>query len=304
MVDAMLHERIDIRCGAKSDPFQLAEKDKEYTKKCVDLFNQYDCNIVFCTKSDNYYDVPVNPEYHSFQFSVTNHYNDSFLEPNVPEFSKRVKFYNKLKDEGFKVGLRFEPFIPNVTDVIKCLDYFDDPDVVHINKLALLPQRDNSHIIDYIGCNRKDFITNGKTYMKLDVMYTYYLKEVLDYLEEHGYKYSTRAACFGNQECCCGDELVHKCNTHDPVHLWRKYGEHYTLEQALHEMGDYKSCNMRNLFTSNRRGNCHTCEDFYRDRWDKPRTKFNPRNQFKPMDERNSLDYLFKEDNKWEKKKT
>ena len=276
LIDVMLDKRIDLHFGTKSEPFQPLEKEKHYTREIVDLCNEYDCNIIFTTKSDTTHDVDLDPDKHCIQMSVTNHYDDRFLEPNVPPFERRVEFYNRLKDEGFKVGLRFEPFIPNVTDVPTCLEYFEEPDIVHIAKLNLLPQTNHDELIRYIGCSKKQFTTHGKTHMKLDLLYEQYLKDVFRYLKENGYSYSARTASIGNNNCCCGDTLVHKSNTFDPVHLYRKYGGAWTCEDALYEMGSIRNCNCSSLYTSNRRGNLKTCEEFFRDRWNKPTSKFNP----------------------------
>ncbi len=290
LIDCMLHNKIDLHFGTKSDPFQPQEREKHYTRSITRICNEYDQNIIFTTKSDNYYDVPLNPEKHSVQLSITNHYNDKFLEPHAPPFENRVKFYKQLKDEGFKVGIRFEPFIPNITDVKKCLEYFEEPDIVHIAKLNLLPQINHDKLIKYIGCNKKQFITHGKTHMKLDILYNNYLKEVFQYLEDNNYRWSARNSMFGTENCCCGDKLVHKSNTHDPVHLNRKYGGYWTLEQALKELEPYKECNCRNLYTSNRRGDLKTAYEYYEDRfYRKSTSKFTPEFQGVKKNEKTDL---------------
>ena len=285
-LDVLLKNRITINGGTKSDPFQPCEKTEQTTKEIVDLCNQYDQKIIFTTKSDTYYDVDVTPNNHSFNLSITNHYNDRYLEPNVPSFEKRVDFFNKLKDEGFRVGIRFEPFIPHITDIQKCLSYFDDVDHVHVSRIRLLPQIDNTKLLEYIGCSKNDFtgfhsLRFGLHSLKAEVWYEY-VKDSLSFLEENGYSYSTSFIHVGNGDCLGGDALGWKTTGWDTYHLKEKYGDNWTLNEGLNEMGEYKYCDCRSQFTSNRHYGCKTVEDFYRHRWDKPSTKFTPQNQFKP----------------------
>ena len=282
LIETMLHQKLDLHCGTKSDPFQPQEKKYKYTQKAITLCNEYDQHIIFTTKSNTYHDVPVNPEQHSFQLSITNHYDDQFLEPDVPSFSSRVQFYNKLKDEGYKVGIRFEPFLPNITDVPQILEYFDEPDCVHISKLNLSPQQDNTELINYLGLHKNDLICRGTYYLKEEIAYNNYLRQVFDYLEEQGYNYSARNAYIGNQNCCCGDKLVRKTNTFDPYHLYHKYGDNWKLEQAIGEMGTLKDCDCRFVFTSNRWYDNKTCEDFYSSRFHRKTGGLNPEYISKP----------------------
>lgn len=280
-MDMLLKNRISINCGTKSEPFQPIEKKEQTTKKIIDICNEYDQKIIFGTKSDTYYDVAVTPENHNFQLSVTNDYNDRFLEPNVPSFEKRVEFYKQLKDEGFKVGIRFEPFIPNITDMEKCLTYFDDVDHVHISRLRLLPQINNDEILNYIKCSRRDFVNKGLYVLKGDVWYSL-VKPTLDFLEENGYSYSTSFIHLGNSDCLGGDVLAWNYTHFDTFHLKSKYGDNWTMDDGLRELGEYKDCICNYLWTSNRQDGCKTVEEFYIHKYNNPKCKFNPRNQFKP----------------------
>lgn len=283
-IEVLLKNRIDLHCGTKSEAFQPAEKHKQYTKQIVDICNEYDQNIVFTTKSDTFYDVDVDPSRHSFQLSVTNHYNDKFLEPNVPSLEKRVEFYKELKDKGFHVGLRIEPFIPNITNLEKILSKFEDIEYVHLSQLMMLPQKNNDTLLEYINCPRTDFTTRGVTIMKPEILY-HYIQPCIDYLEDNGYSYNSRFMNVGNNDCCCGDSLVHNPTSFDTLHLKRKYGDTWTVEEGLNEIGEYKDCNCDRVWTSNRRHGCKTVEDFYKFKWNHNRCPFNPENQFKPKNQ-------------------
>lgn len=279
-MDMLLKNRITINFGTKSDPFQPVEKYEKVTESITDLCNLYDQKMIFSTKSDTYYDVDVNPKNHSFFLSFTNHYDDKYLEPNVPSFKDRVRFYNQLKDEGFKVGIRFEPFIPNITDVEHILSYFEDVDHIHLSRLRLLPQLDNQEIIEYSKLHSDDFINRGLIVLKPNVWYTY-VKNTLDFLEDNGYSYSTSFIHFGNTDSLGGDSLAWNHTTFNTFHLKEKYGDNWTVNQGLKEIGDYKNCDCSHLWTSNRRNGCKTVEEFYKDKWEKPQCKFHPKNQFK-----------------------
>lgn len=281
-IETLLKNRIDLHCGTKSEAFQPAEKHKHYTKDIVELCNEYEQHIIFTTKSDSFYDVNIDPSRHSFQFSITNHFNDKYLEPNVPSFEKRVEFYKELKDLGFKVGIRFEPYIPNITDIEKCLSYFDDVDYVHISRLMMLPQKDNTDLLNHINGSKTDYTTRGVTIMKDEILYTY-LKPVFDFLDDNGYSWNSRFMNVGNNNCCCGDVLINKSTEFDTLHLKHKYGDNWTMNDGLTELDEYKSCRCESVFTSNRRNGCKTVEEFYKDRFDKSTTPFNPKNQFKPV---------------------
>lgn len=280
-LEMLLKNRITLNCGTKSDPFQYREKTEQQTKKIVDVCNDYGQKICFSTKGNSYYNTDLSPENHCFQLSITNDYNDKYLEPNVPSFESRVNFYNQLKDEGFKVGIRFEPFIPHITNIEECLSHFDDVDHVHISRLRLLPQLDYTNLLKYIGCSRREFSTHGLTSLDAEVWYNY-VKHSLQYLEDNGYSFSTSFIHLGNADFLGGDSLLWKTTKFNTFNLKEKYGDNWTLEDGLREIGEYKKCNCYSLFTSCRRGGCKTVEEFYRDRWDKSTCKFHPSNQFKP----------------------
>lgn len=284
-VEMLLKNRITLNCGTKSDPFHSDEKEEQLTKEIIDLCNEYDQQLIFSTKSDTYYDVDVDPSRHRFQLSITNDYDDKYLEPNVPPFEKRVEFYNNLKDQGFKVGIRFEPYIPNITNIEDILSHFEDVDHVHISRLRLLPQIDNSDLLNYIGCSREDFKTHGLTSLKGEVWYNY-LRPTIEYLEDNNYSFGTSFIHFGNCDCLGGDVLGWKTTKFDTFHLKQKYGSSWTLEDGLREIGEYKDCYCYSLFTSNRRvDGCRTVEDYYKLNWGRPNSKIRPEYQFNPQRE-------------------
>ena len=281
-LEMLLKNRITINCGTKSEPFQPCEKKEQQTKKIIELCNQYDQSIIFGTKSDRTYDVPIDADNHSFQLSITNHFNDSYLEPNVPSFEKRVAFYKELKDNGFKVGIRFEPFIPNITDIKKCLSYFEDADHIHISRLRLLPQINNETMLNYCKLKKNDFKNTGLETLKGEVWYAY-VKDIIQYLKDNDYSYSTSFIHIGNTDCLGSDTLAKNHTQFDTFHLKERYGDNWTLNEGLTEIGEYKSCICNYLYTSNRQDGLKTVEEFYVNKWKNYNCKFHPSNQFKPV---------------------
>ena len=214
--------------------------------------------------------------------SITNHFNDSYLEPNVPSFEKRVAFYKELKDNGFKVGIRFEPFIPNVTDIEKCLSYFEDADHIHISRLRLLPQINNETMLNYCKLKKNDFKNTGLETLKGEVWYAY-VKDIIQYLKDNDYSYSTSFIHIGNTDCLGSDTLAKNHTQFDTFHLKERYGDNWTLNEGLTEIGEYKSCICNYLYTSNRQDGLKTVEEFYVNKWKNYNCKFHPSNQFKPV---------------------
>ena len=109
------------------------------TKQLIDITNKYGIHILFSTKSDTVYDCNINPQLHTFQLSITNIENRKDIEPNVSGIESRYKFYKLLKDKGYSVGIRIQPFIPGVTSD-KIIDMFFDADNFTIEGLKLVPQ--------------------------------------------------------------------------------------------------------------------------------------------------------------------
>lgn len=115
----------------------------------IDICNKYNISILFSTKSDTTYGANLNPDLHTFQLSVTNVDSNKLLEPAVPDIEKRYEFYRQLKDNGFKVGVRIQPFVPNVT-------YPNLDVVVRVSISASTYDHPygeyDMQYIDYIGC--------------------------------------------------------------------------------------------------------------------------------------------------------
>ncbi|WP_405314974.1 hypothetical protein, partial [Faecalibacillus faecis] len=109
-LENLLAERITLHGGGQSDCFQPREEYLKYTERVVEICNEYEQHILFSTKTADTYNVPLTPELHTFQLSISNMVG--YLEDNVPPIQERIRFFDQLKNEGYKVGIRIQPFIP------------------------------------------------------------------------------------------------------------------------------------------------------------------------------------------------
>ena len=277
-LECLLNENITLHGGGQSDCFQPREKNEHITRDIVDICNEYDRHILFSTKSDTVYDVDINPELHSFQLSVSNMSN--CMEKNVPAIKNRIKFFDDLKNDGFKVGIRIQPFIPEITDIMRIVDCFENADHFTIEGLKLVPQNivKNKEILKEIGLVKEDFKQMGLLNLYPDVRLWYYYP-VIEYFEEHGITYSIAdndLHYLSSDFCCCGDNLIDKQTTFHNTYMLKTYGEKYSIEKVLAELDDLKNCVCKGLFTSNRQNGCVTVEDFYQDRFNRKSSPFSP----------------------------
>lgn len=283
LVENLLNEDITLHWGGCSDPFQPIEAKLGITKQLVDVANKYNKSILFSTKSDTVYDCNITPNLHSFQLSFTSSFDNTPLEPNVPNFENRLKFYRDLKSDGFKVGIRIQPFIPGITseDIV---DVFSDADYFTIEGLKLVPQNKEQREFVYkeLGLSSELFTQKGLLTLKEEIRVNLYDKfiEKLNYYNVPFSIADNDMRSITMSKCCCGEPLIKKSTDFNTTAMLYKYDSGYTLEDV------YSECNYcilnskaKHLFTSNRVGNCVTLKDFYEERFDKKSSPFSPKFQ-------------------------
>lgn len=281
-LDVLIANGYTWHCGGMSDPFQPIEKKLGVTKKLIDITNKYNIHILFSTKTDITYDCDIKPELHTFQLSVTNTLNRNDIEPNVADIDSRYKLYKNLKDNGFKVGIRIQPFIPNVTST-EIIDMFHDADNFTIEGLKLVPQNKEhkDYLLELTGLKPSDFTQMGLLNLKPEIRRKLY-KPLIEKLEEYGLNYSIAdndMHQYGTNKCCCGDALIHKSTDFNNTTMLYKYGIDYTKEQLDEEISScgVGNCKCNHLFTSNRQEGCVTVQDFYDKRFDRKSSPFSPK---------------------------
>ena len=290
-IDVLLKNNITMKGGVASDCFQPRETEDRKTKELVEICNDYNRTILFNTKSDNLYDVPVTPKLHSFQLSVSNVHNLKEFVPNVPEIQNRIKFYDELKNEGFKVNIRIQPLIPNVSD-FEIIDTFKNAD--HFSLGCIYLQHRNSEAVDTVldatGLTLEDFTTSGSMRIKPQIREHYYQK-FGNYLDEIGVTWNVSDPYMhrGTDACCCGDTVVPHPLPFSNMTLIKKYGWDYTLKDVYNELGDFADVNCSNMFTSNRREGLSTVKEYYAKRFERKSSPFSPKHTLKPVKTESSL---------------
>ncbi|WP_195618827.1 hypothetical protein [Clostridium paraputrificum] len=266
-----------------SDPFQPIESKLHITKDMIDITNEYETSILFSTKSDTVYDANIRHDLHTFQMSVTNTNNRKDIEPNMPDINNRYKFYKDLKRDGFKVGIRVQPYMPNITTV-DIVEMFNDADYFTIEGIKLVPQNKEhkEQMLEILKIPREDFTQMGLLNLKPEIR----LKEYSNFIERLKY-YNIPFSIADNDlhyissgKCCCGDSLIKKSTDFNNTSLINKYGLNYTLEDVQDNLEPYNNCKACHLFTSNRTEGCKTVEEFYAKRFNRNTSPFSPKFQY------------------------
>lgn len=282
-LDVLLKDRITWHCGGMSDPFQPIEQNLHITKDMIDITNKYDTTILFSTKSDSVYGANIKPDLHSFQLSVTNVDNRKDIEPNVPDIKNRIKFYNDLKTDGFKVGIRIQPFIPNVT-TLDIVDVFKDADYFTLEGLKIVPQNKEhkEELLKILDIDRSNFTQMGLLNLKPEFRMQMY-EDFVNKLKDNKIPFSIAdndLHYISSGKCCCGDSLIKKSTTFNNTYLLNQKGLNYTLDDVKQELGDCANCKCSQLFTSNRTEGCKTVEEFFDKRFDRASSPFSPKFQY------------------------
>ena len=284
-LEVLISKGITWHCGGMSDPFQPIEKELGITKKLIDLSNKYGVSILFSTKSDSVYGANINPKLHAFQLSITNVENRKDIEPNAPSIENRLKFFKELKQKGFKVGIRIQPFIPNVSS-LKIVEMFKEADNFTLEGIKIVPQNKESkdYILNTLNLSKDDFTQMGLLNLKPTIRLEMY-KPFIEYFEKNNIPYSIAdndLHFIGTNKCCCGDRLINKSTNFNNTTMIKNYGRDYTKKQLDEELskGGVKDCKCNYLFTSNRQENCTTVQEFYDKRFYRKSSPFSPCFQF------------------------
>ncbi|MCD3276708.1 hypothetical protein [Clostridium botulinum] len=276
-LDMLIKNDITWHWGGMSDPFQPIEQNLHITKQLIDITNRYNRSILFSTKSDNLHGCNINPNLHSFQFSVTNVDDCRDVEPNVPSIEKRYELYRYLKKQGFKVGIRVQPFIPNITNE-NIVDMFRDADYFTIEGLKLVPQNKEhkEYLLNLLNLNREDFTQMGLLNLKTEIRLKLYDKFIKK-LKKYNIPYSIADNDLHDltcSKCCCGEILTNKTTNFNNTALINKYGSNYTINNVRKELQEYSQCKVNHLFTSNRQEGCKTIGEFYDKRFERKTSPF------------------------------
>lgn len=279
-LDNLISKWITWHCGWMSDPFQPIEKQYWITKRLIDISNKYWIHILFSTKSDTVYGADIRPELHTFQLSITNTNNLKNIEPNVPNIEDRLIFYKELKSKWFKVWIRIQPFIPNIS-TLEIVKMFEDADNFTLEWIKIVPQNEEhkEFILRELNLNKDNFTQMWLLNLKPEIRVNMY-QPFIKYFEENNIPYSIAdndLHQYWTNKCCCWDRLVNKSTDFNNTAMLKKYGGGYNKEQLFKELEWCDVCKCYQLFTSNRQEWCKTVKEFYDKRFDRKSSPFSPK---------------------------
>ena len=283
-LDVLISRGYTWHCGGMSDPFQPCEEKYNITRDLTKVSSEYGRGILFSTKSNTVYNCwdYLDPDLHTFQLSVTNINDRKDLEPNVPSIESRVAFFDELKERGFRVGIRIQPFIPGVSN-LGIVKLFPNADHFTLEGLKLVPQNKEhkEYLMKLFNLTSNDFTQMGLLNLKPEIRAKMY-QPFIEYFEAHNMSYSIADNDFhqyGNNSCCCGDKLVLNSTNFNNTALCHTYGVDYTLEDVLRATNavNVGCCKCNQLFTSNRQEGCVTVNDFFEKRFDRKSSPFSPK---------------------------
>lgn len=215
-----LRKGVPLHCGGNSDPFQPLEDQLHITKQIIDVCNNYNQRILFSTKGYSTYGADIRPDLHSFQLSFSN-YDRPDIEPGVASFERRVEFFKELKAKGCKVGIRLQPFIPNITS-LKIIETFVELGADHFIIEAIKgvgTYITNDYAKEVLGINLS-FLAPASSLSSFGCLSPNYrlasYYPFIKYFQEHNVSWSVSdndlrylsGGPNGPNNCCCGDALT------------------------------------------------------------------------------------------------
>jgi DNA repair photolyase len=109
-----------ISISNSSDPYLPLEKKYKDTRKCLEIFREYNVRILLITKSDLILrDIDLISDLNcavTFSLSTLNKEVCSKLEINAPRPEKRLNAIKELNRAGIPTGLRLDPIFLYLTD--------------------------------------------------------------------------------------------------------------------------------------------------------------------------------------------
>lgn len=255
-VDILLRAGVTLQFGGMSDPFPTVERELGVTAEYVRILDQYRQKVLFNTKADDLRGVPLDPSRHTVNVTITTMDEEAaaLIEPGAPSPGERAAFVRRLAREGFRVGVRVQPWMPgfDVSAIIR-----ETEGSVHylVEGFKFSPG-------DVGGEEEQSEWLAGFPGLSLDVMESYRGQKVVRrdlrranierLMKDHP---GVSISCsdndlrqFSTDRCCCGDALVDSSGFDVTALLYDGCGS-YTLEdqaRAMEAVG-FDRANMHHL---------------------------------------------------------
>ncbi len=106
-----------ISMSNSSDPYPPLERKLLLTRKCLELFREYEVRVLIITKSDIVLrDIDIFSNLRcGVAISITG-FSTKIYEANAPLPEKRIEVLRTLKENGIPVILRLDPLIPWISE--------------------------------------------------------------------------------------------------------------------------------------------------------------------------------------------
>ena len=109
------------------DPYQIAEKEYELTKRCLEILLKHDWPVTLQTKSPLVYrDVSLLRKFSNIQVGLSLATADEKLrrifEPNAPSIKDRIETLEKLRSAGIATFAMIAPLLPAAEKLVPQLE--------------------------------------------------------------------------------------------------------------------------------------------------------------------------------------
>ncbi|MDR2829895.1 MAG: radical SAM protein [Methanobrevibacter sp.] len=177
-------ERAIINLGTATDCYMSIERELGLTRDILKIINRFRFSVHIITKSDLILrDIDILKKIQksailpgdvkcedntiksiiTFSFSTTDDEIAKIFEYNAPRPSKRLKIVDKLKKEGFLVGVALMPILPFISDDEDCLNKifsdFKKHDVDHVlhGSLTLFGDKNTHSKVRYLNLLKENY---------------------------------------------------------------------------------------------------------------------------------------------------
>ncbi|MET1125092.1 MAG: radical SAM protein [Archaeoglobaceae archaeon] len=203
-----------ISMSNSSDPYPPVERERELTRKCIELMRDYDVKLLVVTKSDIVIrDLDLISEMRA-AVCITITGLEAF--EGAPRTERRIEAFRTVKDYGIPAILRFDPVIPGVND----------------GKLWIIEKCEPDHVVTSTLKLKRDAVGRLKRFEEIRSLLPLYV-------EKHGgYRYLRRdvrervlrkieefCASLGISCAFCREGLPFKAASCDGQHLIRRVSE-------------------------------------------------------------------------------